>query len=74
MDKNKIKIFVDALMGVMFIVCFVSGLNRQRIHIASSYALLALVIIHLILNWVWIKAMVLCKFRKKENEKSCKVK
>lgn len=41
------------------------------IHEVTSIIIFALIIIHLLLNWVWIKCMVLGLFKKKKAE--CKV-
>lgn len=39
------------------------------LHDWSSVILITLILIHLILNWIWIKSMFFGLFRKKENAK-----
>jgi hypothetical protein len=43
----------------------------SRIHDWSGIVMALFVLIHLILNWTWIKSMMLCIFTKKE---TCEVK
>ena len=50
---------------------FISPRLMARIHDWSGLIMAFFVLVHLILNWVWIKSMVLCMFKK---EKKCDVK
>ena len=80
MNKNKIKYFVDILMGIFFLILFFTGLIKwpskafgnmipssfvSLIHDYSGIFLGIIVIIHLILNWSWIINMTKKSFLKK---------
>ncbi len=45
---------------------YVSFRAMSRIHDWSGAIMALFVLIHLTLNWIWIKSMILCTFRKKE--------
>lgn len=45
------------------------GLDRRswiNIHVASSLVLLALVLVHIVLNWAWITNITRCLFKKRK--------
>jgi cytochrome b subunit of formate dehydrogenase len=50
---------------------FVSPKLMSRIHDWSGLIMALFVLIHLILNWIWIKSMISCMFKK---EKKCDIK
>ncbi|MFA7707492.1 MAG: hypothetical protein WCX73_00925 [Candidatus Pacearchaeota archaeon] len=60
MDKNKVKLFSDILIAIVFIFVNVSGFNRgfRMYHEPLAILLIVLVIIHLLLNFNWIKCMI----------------
>lgn len=65
MDKLRIKFFLDILMFLDLIAIFLTGyLGRKtsELHSFFAYALIALLLIHFVLNWVLIKVM----FRKRK--------
>ena len=56
MNRAKLDYFVDAVMGIAFVIVIVSGFMRNyKLHRYSSYLLIALVALHLILHFTWIK-------------------
>jgi hypothetical protein len=64
MISSKINTIVDILAGISFVICAYSGfyirdwtfgLNMREIHIISGKILIALVILHLLLHWQFIK-------------------
>ena len=86
MNKQKLKPWVDLVMLLDFLVLATSGFilkffrgdyplwdRRQwlTIHDYASYGIVALILIHLILNWAWIKCTIVGVFKKKEG---CEVK
>ncbi len=92
-EKNLIKLWVDIVMFVDFIILAFSGFVLKfilprgsgklgsdffflreewlMIHDWTSLILVVLLVIHLILNWIWIKSMILCFFKK---NKRCEIK
>jgi len=95
MDKNKIKLWVDILMFLDFLVLATSGFVLKFIlprgsgklgadflflredwlafHDWTSAILVVLLLVHLILNWAWIKCTILGLF-KKTNKDECNIK
>ncbi len=85
MNKAKLNYFVDLIMAVFFIISAITGIrlyfgsqlvllgsNKHAIasvHTYASFALVAIVAIHLILHWKWMVCMTKSFFKKKE--KTC---
>ena len=67
MEKIKIKLMIDILMAIDFIIVIFSALSRnfREIHNFTGWLLVILVLIHLLFNWQWIKCMILGLFKKK---------
>jgi hypothetical protein len=62
MNKQTLLFWVNILMFIDFIVVAFSGFGRVRnIHFQAASLLIVLLVLHLILNWAWIKS----KFGKK---------
>ena len=60
MDKNNFKLFLYLIMIIDLILVFSSGFIREfrDFHETFAFILLFLIIVHLILNFSWIKTMV----------------
>jgi len=59
MNTNKVKLGIDILMLIDFIVVCISGFARiNRLHYYSSVLLIAIVLVHLLFNLNWIRAML----------------
>jgi len=62
-----VKIIVDVLLLIDFILVMLSGYIREfrEYHVQLSWILVALVVLHLLLNANMIKCMILNFFKKK---------
>ena len=77
MDFNKKKFLVDFLIFICFLIVAVSGFilwdNESMgrgvllgVHAWVSVVLVVLILVHLFLNWNWVKAMFRQVFGKRE--------
>ena len=68
--KKRAKIFVDACMGVMLILLFPTAKVSPALHIFLGYAIIPIILIHLLLNYKWLFATVKSLFCGKSQPKT----
>jgi len=56
--KKRIKILVDACMGIMLILLFPTAKVSPTLHIFLGYALIPVIVVHLLLNCKWLFSAV----------------
>jgi hypothetical protein len=69
MMKNTVKYVVDVVMGISFLICFLTGLMKwpnkafghmippgsvSALHDYSGIVLGIIIVVHVLLNWSWI--------------------
>ncbi len=78
MNRQYFKLILDIFMFILFVIINITGfttltMSRNQakasgllsMHIWLSVLLIILIIIHLILNWTWIKSMFRNIFKKR---------
>jgi len=63
MDRNKLLFWINILMFIDLIIVAISGFAGLSFHSQAAVFLILLLIIHLILNWAWVKGMLRNIFR-----------
>jgi hypothetical protein len=68
--KKVCKVIIDIVLAAIFVVLLIPHIVETSIHELLGIILIPVVVVHVLLNWKWVKTTVLNLHRGKASEKS----